>query len=141
MPDNYLEPSHSLMRRVAALPNTPWTPFFAAAAVGDRSAKDRPDLDPIEPTAEYYNALAPHAQSVNMWHTTYLHVLADAEGIVEWVKGSGLMPFLQRMEGEEGVKAAFLEKYREALEREYPVMDDGRVVLRYPRLFVVAVRK
>lgn len=139
MPDNYTEPSHALMREVATRAETPWARFFADTRVGELADKQRPDLDPIEPTAEYYNAFAPLG-TVNLWRTTYSHVLADAPAIVEWVKGSGLQPFLQRI-GDEGAKRAFLEAYEEALRAVYPVMADGKVILQYPRLFVVAVRK
>jgi trans-aconitate 2-methyltransferase len=139
MPDNYTQPSHAQMRAVASQPNKPWSPFFSTTAIGELVDKERPDLDPIEPLAEYYNALSPLGK-VDMWHTTYAHVVADAAAIVEWVKGSGLQPFLQRI-GEEGARKAFLEAYEGSLKEGYPVMRDGKVVLKYPRLFVVAVRQ
>jgi trans-aconitate 2-methyltransferase len=139
MPDNYTQPSHAMMRAVASLPDRPWSPFFASAAIGALSDMERPDLDPIEPLAEYYNALSPLGK-VDLWHTTYAHVVADKAAVVEWVKGSGLQPFLQRI-GEEGAREAFLREYEGSLEEGYPAMQDGKVILRYPRLFVVAVRQ
>jgi trans-aconitate 2-methyltransferase len=139
MPDNYTQPSHAQMRAVASQPDKPWSPFFSTTAIGELVDKEGPDLDPIEPLAEYYNALSPLGK-VDMWHTTYAHVVADAAAIVEWVKGSGLQPFLQRI-GEEGARKAFLEAYEGSLKEGYPVMRDGKVVLKYPRLFVVAVRQ
>ncbi|KAF3001807.1 hypothetical protein E8E13_002841 [Curvularia kusanoi] len=138
MPDNYTEPSHTLMRTVALRKDTPWERYFSDTAVGELTDKQRPDLDPIEPASAYYNALSALG-AVNLWRTTYSHVLTDAKAIVEWVKGSGLQPFLQRI-GDEDARKAFLAKYEEALRGEYPVMADGRVLLQYPRLFVVAVR-
>ena len=139
MPDNYTQPSHAQMRRVASQPHKPWSPFFATTSIGELSDKDRPDLDPIEPLAEYYNAFSPLGK-VDMWHTTYAHVVRDAGAVVEWVKGSGLQPFLQRI-GDDGARGAFLKEYEGSLREEYPVMKDGNVILKYPRLFVVAVRK
>jgi trans-aconitate 2-methyltransferase len=137
MPDNYTQPSHAQMRAVASQPNQPWSPYFSSTAIGELADKERPDLDPIEPLAEYYDAFSPLGK-VDMWHTTYAHVLKDAAAVVEWVKGSGLQPFLQRI-GEEGARKAFLEAYEGSLKEGYPVMRDGKVVLKYPRLFVVAV--
>jgi trans-aconitate 2-methyltransferase len=37
-------------------------------------------------------------------------------------------------------RAAFLEAYRSKLNKAYPAAVDGKVLLRFPRLFVVAQR-
>ncbi|EMD62792.1 hypothetical protein GGP41_003144 [Bipolaris sorokiniana] len=140
MPDNYHEPSHALMRVVATLPSQPWSKYFADAHVGDLSDTQRPDLDPIEPTAQFYNAFVENASLVNIWRTNYHHVLNDAPAIVEWVKGTGLLPYLNRIE-DEGAKAAFLKEYERRLQGAYPKLADGKVILVYPRFFVLVVRK
>jgi trans-aconitate 2-methyltransferase len=140
LPDNYEERSHRLMRETAVAEGEAWSKYFADAQVGNLQNAGRPDLDPVEPAGTFYNALAPHAASVNIWRTEYQHVLKDAKAIVEWVKGTGLQPYLQRIEDEEA-KNAFLGEYEKRLGEAYPEMADGNVLLTYPRLFVVAVRK
>jgi trans-aconitate 2-methyltransferase len=139
VPDNYHERSHTLMRTTASLPSQPWSASFSDTNIGDINDASRPDLDPIEPPADFYNALLPHAQSVNIWRTKYHHVLKDAGAIVEWVKGTGLQPYLNKI-GDEDAKAAFLKEYERGLKEAYPELRDGKVLLGYPRLFVVAVR-
>jgi trans-aconitate 2-methyltransferase len=139
VPDNYHEPSHRLMRDTASQPSKPWSSSFSGTKIGVVSDTTRPDLDPIEPPSAFYNALVEHASLVNVWRTKYMHVLKDAGAIVEWVKGTGLQPYLNRIEGEEA-KRAFLEEYDMGLKEEYPELVDGKVLLGYPRLFVVAVR-
>ncbi|KAF2465061.1 S-adenosyl-L-methionine-dependent methyltransferase [Lindgomyces ingoldianus] len=148
VPDNYTQPSHALMRSTALLPGKPWSPYFQSANIGSLSSHTRPDLDPIESPSTIYNTLVPHASSVIIWRTEYLHVLDDAGKIVEWVKGTGLQPFLHRMpesgdsgDRGRGVREAFLKEYERRLEEVYTRLEDGRVLLGYPRLFVVAVRK
>ncbi|KAF2252815.1 S-adenosyl-L-methionine-dependent methyltransferase [Trematosphaeria pertusa] len=161
VPDNYDEPSHRLMRETAlnspspspdpdtapgtpapAAADAPWLPYFATSGIGDLSNPSRPDLDPIESPREWYNALAPHAACVHIWRTTYQHVLADAGAIVEWVRGTGLQPYVHRIaEGDEAARRGFLAEYERRLRGAYPALADGRVMLGYPRLFVVAVRK
>ena len=87
---------------------------------------------------ELYDHLKPLCSDVNIWHTIYNHFLDDHEAIVEWVKGTGLRPFVDPLAPEQ--REEFLEKYLERIRGSYPVLGDGRVCLRYPRLFVVAVK-
>ncbi|KAL2134936.1 hypothetical protein VTI74DRAFT_10343 [Chaetomium olivicolor] len=134
MPDNYNEPSHRLMRETAASRGS-WTPYFQRV----NTEGQKPELDPIEPHIAYYNALKPQCRAVETWTTRYVHVLPDHTAIVEWVRGTGLQPFVNALpEGE--VREAYLEEYRRRLEREYPRAEDGSVLLMYPRRFVVAFR-
>ena len=128
MPDTLNQPSHRLMREVAA--DGPWASQLADAA-GQRTD--------IASASDYYSMLKPHCSRVDVWLTTYHHPLAQgASGVVEWFKGSGLRPFLQPLNDTE--KAQFLEQYLAAVEQAYPVLPDGSVLLPFPRLFIVATR-
>lgn len=127
MPDNLNETAHRLMREVALA--GPWAAKLAASA-GVRT--------PIEGAAWYYGLLRSLCARVNVWRTTYYHPLANAAAIVEWFKGSGLRPFLAPLE--EAERAAYLERYRAALEQAFEVCVDGRVLLPFPRQFIVATR-
>lgn len=73
-----------------------------------------------------------------MWQTTYEHVMPDAAAIVEWVRGTGLRPYLEALEPAE--PPAYLAAYQAEIERAYPPRSDGRRLFHFPRLFVVAVR-
>ena len=128
MPDTLNQPSHRLMREVAA--DGPWAGKLADAA-GQRTD--------IASASDYYSMLKPHCSRVDVWLTTYHHPLAQgASGVVEWFKGSGLRPFLQPLNDTE--KTQFLEQYLAAVEQAYPVLPDGSVLLPFPRLFIVATR-
>jgi trans-aconitate 2-methyltransferase len=48
------------------------------------------------------------------------------------------MPYLAQA-GEEN-REAFLADYLERIEKAHPKMADGRVLLRFPRIFMVAVK-
>jgi trans-aconitate 2-methyltransferase len=141
LPDNYDEPSHAAMRDTARMQGTEWSKYFERAEPGNKMHKQRPDLDPVESAGAWYDALITHASNVNVWRTQYSHVLKDAAAIVEWVKGTGLQPFLNTMGDDGEARAAFLKEYERRLERVYQRTKDGNVLLVYPRLFVVAVRK
>lgn len=125
VPDNQSEPTHALMRDVAA--EGPWKAKFADPIA--RQVMDTPSA--------YYDLLRPFG-AVDIWHTVYYHPLADAAAIVEWLKGSGLRPFLDRLD--EGERQGFLAEYTARIRATYPPQVDGKVLLRFPRLFMVAVK-
>jgi trans-aconitate 2-methyltransferase len=127
MPDNLDEPTHRLMREVAAL--GPWS-----SALHDASASRASILS----SDDYYDLLAPGAIAVQIWRTEYHHPLSSAAAIVDWLRGSGLRPFLDPLS--ESERAAFLAEYEERIARAYPARADGRRLLAFPRLFIVAER-
>jgi trans-aconitate 2-methyltransferase len=127
MPDNVAEPAHVLMRETAE--DRAWTEKLAAAE-GTREIVRTP--------AVYYDGLRPFCRHVDIWHTIYYHVLADAPAIVEWMMGTGLRPYLGLLGERE--RRDFLTAYTARIDAAYPPLADGRVVLPFPRLFLVAVR-
>ncbi len=127
VPDNLDEPSHRLMREVAAA--GPW-----AARIGDAASLRAPRHPP-----EWYCAAAARAGArVDLWRTTYYHPLAGAAGVVDWLKATGLRPFLAPLGEDE--RAGFLAAYQAAVAEAYPALPDGTVLLPFPRLFIVATR-
>lgn len=124
-PDNLQEPAHQLLREVAA--SGPW-----AARLGQAGHPPRHDA------AWYYGLLSPLARRLDVWRTTYLHPLAGARAVVEWFKGTALLPYLNRLDAAE--QGEFLARYEEAVGRAYPALPDGTVLLPFPRLFIVATR-
>ncbi|KAL5358331.1 S-adenosyl-L-methionine-dependent methyltransferase [Aspergillus floccosus] len=126
VPDNLMEPSHVLMRDVAA--HGPWAETLKGV-----------DRDSIQSPQEIYDELIPLCSTVSIFHTHYHHSLESHGAIVEWVKGTGLRPYVDPLGPAE--KKVFIGEYLKRLEGAYPRSVDGRVLLRFPRLFVVAVRK
>ncbi|MCB1489057.1 MAG: trans-aconitate 2-methyltransferase [Bauldia sp.] len=126
VPDNRGEPTHLLMDEVAR--EGPWQERFTTPIARET----------IPPPSTYYDRLKPHASSVDIWHVAYNHILDGPVAIVEWVKGTGLRPYLDRLEPTE--REAYLADYTARIAAAYPPLVDGRVMLRFPRLFVVATK-
>ena len=128
MPDNLDEPSHVAMRESAM--SGPWADKLSEASRA-RAVLPEP--------GGYYDMLAPHAARVDIWHTIYNHPLDGVSAIVEWLTSTGLRPFLDPLEGDE--RAEFLEDYAARLSDCYRPRVDGKVLLAFPRLFLLAVKK
>ena len=128
MPDNLNEPSHLMMEETAK--NGPWSEAFARKSVR-RNTLPSPSV--------YYDRLIGKSARIDIWHINYNHALDNAAAIVEWVKGTGLRPYLDNAGAEH--RDAFTADYLGRIEKAYPPLADGKVLLRFPRLFLVAVKK
>jgi trans-aconitate 2-methyltransferase len=124
VPDNFDEPSHTLMQEIATRPQ------FREKLAGAAGARET-----IGAFVDYHVALAQQA-AVDVWRTTYVHALSGPDAIVDWLGSTGLRPYLDPLDPQE--KTAFLAAYRDAIAVAYPSLPDGRVLLPFPRLFIVA---
>ena len=124
-PDNLMEPPHRLAREIAAKGR--WANKIADVHHPERHAVNW-----------YYSLLKPLCSRIDVWTTTYFHPLPNQQAIVEWFKGSALRPYLAPLAPEE--RQEFLADYQQAINREYPVLEDGTVLLPFPRLFLIATR-
>jgi trans-aconitate 2-methyltransferase len=127
MPDNREESTHRLMREVAGL--APWEHHIAPAA----SVRTK-----LLTLNEYYDLLAPVAAQLDVWRTAYQHPMDSAEAIVEWVSATGLRPFVDPLPGD--LKASYLTEYTKRVDAAYAVRSDGKRLLAFPRLFIVATK-
>ena len=87
----------------------------------------------------YYDLLCGEAIRIDLWVTTYQHVLAGPEAIVEWIRGTGLRPFLEALSRDEQ-RARFTARLLERVAADYPRRVDGKVIFPFRRLFFIAYR-
>ncbi|WP_196208196.1 trans-aconitate 2-methyltransferase [Citrobacter sp. Res13-Sevr-PEB04-36] len=121
MPDNWLEPTHILMREVAYEQGYP-----------DRGRAPLPGVH------AYYDILTEAGCDVDIWRTTYYHIMDSHQSIIDWVSATGLRPWLQDLSESEQRK--YLARYHELLQVQYPLQENGKILLAFPRLFIVAKR-
>jgi trans-aconitate 2-methyltransferase len=127
MPDNTREPALTLMDQVAG--SGPWSATIAQALAARYE---------LARTEDYYDLLRPLCRHIDIWHTHYNHMIEKPAGVVEWFKGSSLRPFLAPLDA--AMREAFTARYTDEIRQAYPVRADGKVMLKFPRLFIVAVR-
>jgi trans-aconitate 2-methyltransferase len=65
----------------------------------------------------------------------YPHLLDDADAIAEWMKGTTLLPYLERLTGE--LQTAYLDRYRGKLRERFP---ERPVFFGFRRTLFAAVR-
>lgn len=87
---------------------------------------------------EYYEILSGCSSSFQIWETVYYHDLPNCEAMLEWVKGTHIRPYLAQLSEEDGL--VFENEILERTMKTYPIMSDGKVILRFRRFFFTARR-
>ena len=126
VPGNVDEPSQTIRTELAAEPD--YAPYTADVAVPS-------SYDP----ATYYDALGAAGCAVDVWETSYTHVLRGPDPVFTWVSGTGARPTLQALP--EDLRTSYEEEFKRRLAAAYPVRADGTVLLPFRRVFAVARRE
>lgn len=124
MPRNHDAPSHRLMREAAEAGR--WRERLAGVG----------SILPVASPDAYYRMLAPLAARIDIWETDYLHGLAGDNPVIEWTKGTGLRPYLDALD--EPDRGDFLAVYAARIAAAYPKQPDGRTLLPFRRIFIIA---
>jgi trans-aconitate 2-methyltransferase len=124
MPAMHDAPLRALQNQVAA--TGPWAEHLRDAGFARA----------ILTSGAYYDLLRPLVGALDLWETTYLHVLHGEDAAVEWAAGSSLRPFLDALPPD--LRAGYRAAYAEAMRPHYPRRPDGATLLPFRRQFIVA---
>lgn len=97
------------------------------------------DKNSILSPEEYHGILCGLTDSFDIWETVYYHCMPDCNAIVEWVKGTRLLPYLNALD--KGGKKAFLDEVLKSAESIFQVQKNGEVIFKFKRLFFTAEKK
>lgn len=128
VPYNRDLPAFTVLRELTSRPE--WREFFTDPAVF-RLHHDY---------QFYYNVLCRLPGKLDLWQTEYIHVMDGADAIVEWYKGTGLRPFMQKL-ADEVVRKRFIQDYTEYIREIYPAQEDGKVLFPFKRIFFIKKRQ
>lgn len=125
VPRNYDAPSHRLLHEISS-----------QAPYGEHTEglHDDRGKDP----ATYLDLFAGLGWTVDVWETTYFHVLQGEDPVFDWISGTGARPILQALP--DGLREEFVDAYKAALREAYPARPWG-TVLPFTRTFAVARRE
>ena len=126
VPKNFDAPSHVLLRGLAA--RAPYAEHLPELEL----PRGREPAEYVELFAGISDGLG---WSVDVWETTYLHVLEGEDPVFSWISGTGARPVLQALP--DGLRDKFVEEYKSALREAYPAEAWG-TVFPFTRVFAVA---
>ncbi len=127
IPSRLYSPSHQFILKIADDPE--WAHRMSAAKSGFH----------MEHPPFYYDVLAVHASRLDIWETEYYHIMENHQGIMDWINGAALRPFLDALETVVP-RERFMQSLRDHIVRAYPPRPNGKVLFPFRRLFVVAYR-
>lgn len=126
VPGNFDAPSHVAVREIAhRIP-------FANALRDMRFSEGKI----VETPVRYAEILTDAGCTVDTWETTYIHELAGATPVLDWISGTALTEVKSRL-SPQGYQE-FREQLMPLLAQAYPARPDGRTFFPFRRIFVVA---
>ena len=75
---------------------------------------------------------------IDLWETEYVHQLQGDNAVLEWMRGTTMRPVLDALDRSQ--REEFLSAYATKLNAVFPRRADGRTLLHFRRLFLVASR-
>ena len=107
VPSNHMQVSHRIIREVAAQ-----EPFRTALNGFVRRA-------PVLPIEDYARLLFElGAQEITVLEKVYPHALEDSDAVVDWISGTALVPYFERLD--KTTKQAFTQAIRVRMKVELP---------------------
>lgn len=124
VPTNHNHISHRVYREVAAQ-----EPFVSALNGYNRQS-------PVLPIEAYATLLfQEEAQEIIVFEKVYPHVLENADAVVDWISGTTLVPYFERLNN--SIRAEFFETIRRRMRLELP---SGPVFYPFKRILFSATR-
>ncbi len=97
------------------------------------------DLMTRHPVEFYYDTLSNISSRFETWETIYYHIIPSHSDLIEWYKGTGMRPYLERLpdgQRRNEFEKDILEYCRDA----YEIRNDGKILFPFRRIFFLAYK-
>ena len=85
---------------------------------------------------EYYDMFSRYYSDIEIWQTNYVHQMKDHASILEFVKGTALVPYLERLDHKQVEK--FMEMLYSKTKQHYVESENKTVLFEFKRIFIIA---
>ena len=75
----------------------------------------------------------------DIWQTEYLSILEGENPVADWSEGTALRPFLSALT--EAERSVFLNEYKEKIAQIYRPTKQGKTLLPFRSIFIVATKE
>ena len=87
----------------------------------------------------YYDILVNLSSRIDLWETTYYHILSDYQALIEWYRSTGMRPFLERLP-DDRCRRQFEDEVLNGCRESYQVQKDGKLLYPFQRIFFIAYK-
>ncbi len=87
----------------------------------------------------YYDVLSAFFNTLELWQTSYFHILDSHHSILDMIRSTGLKPYYERLEKREAI-ASFEKEVFQSIQQDYPVQKNGKVIFPFERLFFIGYK-
>jgi trans-aconitate 2-methyltransferase len=127
VPANQSSPLHQALLHISSMPA--W----------DSRTRDCRNQITYHAPDYYYDILAPIAKRVELWQTTYLHVMDRPQELIDWYASTGMKPYLEKLDTDQE-RIKFQQAVLRECEAQYPVRTDGRILFPFARSFFIGYK-
>lgn len=85
---------------------------------------------------EYYDIFNRYYSDIDLWQTNYIHQMKDHASIIEFVKGTALIPYLERLNDKQ--KDDFIKMLYAKIKQHYVECENGTILFEFKRIFIIA---
>jgi trans-aconitate 2-methyltransferase len=86
----------------------------------------------------YYDLINRDSKAIDLWQTDYIHILESRYAIIEWIRSTGLRPYLDCLKDED--KLLFENELLAEIKNDYPIQKNGKMLFPFKRLFMIGYK-
>jgi trans-aconitate 2-methyltransferase len=139
---NWINDQGALAIQVPANNESPLHKSLLAVSKNAKWFKFSGDCDQLlnyQSASYYYDILNGLSSKIDLWETTYHHMLSNHQALIEWYRSTGMRPFLERLPDDD-CRRQFEDEVLEGCRELYKVQKDGKILYQFKRIFFIAYK-